>query len=78
VTVFYMKILKKNIETRVEKLLNLNDGDFKLHTGLKKHTFYKMLEYLTDVDENNHKASGRKGEKVVCKLVLAVTYWRDL
>lgn len=72
-----MKTLKKNIEIRVEKLLNLNDDDFKLHTGLKKHTFYEMLEYLTAVDENNHKASGRKGEKVVCKLVLAVTYWRD-
>ena len=81
----YIKILwkitlKKNIEIRVEKLLNLNDEDFKLHTGMKKHTFYKILEYLTSYYNESHKShknGNRKGMSVVCRLVLALTYWRE-
>ena len=70
-------ILKKNIEIRVEKLLNLNDVDFKLHTGMKKQTFYKILEYLTNFYNKSHKNGSRKGTSVVCRLVLAITYCRD-
>lgn len=70
-----MTILKKALEIRVKKLLNLNDSDFKLHTGMKKQTFYKTLEYLTIVYNDSHKNGSRTS--VVCRLVLAITYWRD-
>lgn len=32
---------KKNIKIRSDILLNLNDADFKLHTGMKKKFFLK-------------------------------------
>lgn len=70
-------LLKKNIEIRVEKLLNLDDKDFKLHTGMTKQTFYEMLDYLIKVYDDSHKLGSRKGTSVVCRLVLAITYWRD-
>ena len=41
----YQKQVKKNIQTRVEKLLNLDDANFKLHTGMTKSTFFKLLDY---------------------------------
>lgn len=44
---------------------------------MKKHTFYKMLEYLTNYYNESHKNGSRKGMSVVCRLVLAITYWRD-
>ena len=44
---------------------------------MKKHTFYEMLEYLTKVYNDSHKNGCRKGMSVVCRLVLAITYWRD-
>ena len=36
-----------------------------------------MLEYLTKVYNDSHKNGCRKGMSVVCRLVLAITYWRD-
>lgn len=70
-------MVKKNIQIRVEKLLNLNDKDFKLHTGLKKETFFKMLEYLTIEFDKCHEHGSNKGIGITCRFVLAITYWRD-
>ena len=44
---------------------------------MKKQTFYKILEYLTNVYNDSHKNGSRRGASVVCRLVLAITYWRD-
>ena len=44
---------------------------------MKKQTFYKILEYLTNVYNDSHKNGSRKGTSVICRLVLAITYWRD-
>lgn len=73
----YQIVVKKNIQIRVEKLLKLNDKDFKLHTGLTKYTFYKMLDYLTIEFDKCHEKGSYKGIGVVCRFVLAITYWRD-
>ena len=44
---------------------------------MKKQVFYKILEYLTNVYNDSHKNGSRRGTSVVCRLVLAITYWRD-
>lgn len=58
-------------------MLNLNDKDFKLHTGLKKEIFFKMLEYLTIEFDKCHEHGSNKGIGITCRFVLAITYWRD-
>ena len=73
----YQKQVKKNIQTRVEKLLNLDDANFKLHTGMTKSTFFKLLDYLTIEFDKCHEKGSNKGIGVVCRFVLAVTYWRE-
>jgi len=70
-------MVKKNIQIRVEKLLKLNDEDFKLHTGLRKNTFYKILNYLTIEFDKCHEKGSKRGIGVTCRFVLAITYWRD-
>lgn len=44
---------------------------------MKKETFFKFLEYLQIKYDECHKKGGKKGLSVICKLVLAVTYWRE-
>lgn len=73
----YQKQVKKNIQTRVEKLLNLDDANFKLHTGMTKSTFFKLLDYLTIEFDKCHEKGSNKGIGLVCRFVLAVTYWRE-
>lgn len=70
-------MVKKNIQIRVEKLLNLNDKDFKLHTGIKKDKYFEILEYLNGEFDKVHEHGSNKGMVVACRLVLALTYWRD-
>lgn len=57
--------------------MNLKDEDFKLHTGLKKKVFLKMLEYLKQEYDKDHEKGSNKGIGVTCRFVLAITYWRD-
>ena len=70
-------MVKKNIQIRVEKLLGLDDSNFKLHTGLTKNTFFKILGYLTEEFDKCHKKGSNKGIGITCRFVLAITYWRD-
>ncbi len=63
-------------QIKVEKLMNLNDTDFKLHTGLKK-SFFNMLKYLTQEFDKNHEKRSNRGIGVTCRFVLTITYWRD-
>ena len=68
---------KKNIQIRVEKLMNLNDKDFKLHTGLTKKTYFRILDYLTKEFDKHHVNGSFKGIGITCRFALAVTYWRE-
>ena len=70
-------MVKKNIQIRVEKLLNLNEADFKLHTGIKKEKFFEILEFLTKEFNKAHEKGSNNGISIACRFVLAVTYWRD-
>ncbi len=76
-TKIYQIVVKKNIQTRVEKLLALNDVDFKLHTGIKKDKFFEVLDFLTSEFNKAHKKGHNNGIGVACRFVLALTYWRD-
>ena len=55
----------------------MNEKGFKLHTGILKETFFEFLEYLTNEYKEYHKKGGKKGLNATCRIVLAVTYWRD-
>lgn len=44
---------------------------------MKKKTFFEFYEFLTVEHNKIHKNGGKKGQPVICKLVLAVTYWRE-
>lgn len=57
---------KKNIQIRVEKLMNLSDRNFKLHTGLKKKIFLEILEYLTQEFDKAHEKGSNKGIGIAC------------
>ena len=57
--------------------MNLDDANFKLHTGLTKKAFFKMLQYLTIEFDKCHENGSFKGIGITCRFVLAITYWRD-
>lgn len=57
--------------------MNLDDKNFKLHTGLTKQTFFKMLDYLTIQFDKCHENGSNNGIGITCRFVLAITYWRD-
>lgn len=76
-TKIYQILVKKNIQIRVEKLLNLNEVDFKLHTGIRKEKFFEILEFLTVEFNKAHEKGSNKGIGITCRFVLAITYWRD-
>lgn len=76
-TKIYQIVVKKNIQTRIEKLLALNDVDFKLHTGIKKDKFFEVLDFLTSEFNKAHKKGHNNGIGVACRFILALTYWRD-
>lgn len=70
-------MVKKNIQIRVEKLLNLKEADFKLHTGIRKEKFFEILEFLTVEFNKAHEKGSNKGIGITCRFVLAITYWRE-
>lgn len=69
--------VKKRIRIRYEELLKLNDKDFKLQTGITKENFNHMLEILKDEYEKAHVNGSNKGIGYECRLVLAISYWRE-
>ncbi len=57
--------------------MNLNDKDFKLHTGLTKKTYFRILDYLTKEFDKHHVNGSFKGIGITCRFALAITYWRE-
>ena len=74
-----VKILKKKgIQIRLEKLLQIEDeAEFKLQTGVKRLVFFQMLDILTKEFDKKHIKGSFKGIGPGCKLVLALSYWRE-
>jgi len=62
---------------KYEKLIKLNDSDFKLITGVTRKVFEKMLEVLRCKYEVAHAKGGQKGVPVELKLTIALEYWRE-
>jgi len=58
-------------------LLISDEKEFKLQTGVKRNVFFQMLEILTDEFNKQHKNGSFKGIGPGCKLVLALSYWRE-
>lgn len=44
---------------------------------MKKDVFFKMLNFLEEVYNKCHENGSFKGTSVICRLVLAITYWRE-
>ena len=57
--------------------MKLNDKDFKLQTGTTKENFNHMLEILKYEYEKAHVNGSNKGIGYECRLVLALSYWRE-
>ena len=60
-----------------EKIIKLNDNEFKLITGVNRDVFYKMLNVLQIKYIEEHKHGGRLGMAVELRLTLALEYWRE-
>jgi hypothetical protein len=63
--------------TAYEKLQKLDDGQFKLITGVTRATFDQMQEVLLARYEYEHRMGGRPGLPVELRLTLALEYWRE-
>ena len=71
-------MIKKRIQMRLETLLLIeDDNEFKLHTGVKKKVFFKMLSILDEEYKTLHVHGSNKGIGPACKLVIALCYWRE-
>ena len=64
---------------RVQKALTLSRRKFKQLFGVKRETFFKMLEVLQEAFEELHKFGGKPPTKlrVEDRLLLALQYWRE-
>ena len=54
-----------------------DDSKFKLLTGVTRKTFMKLMEILQPIYYHAHKNGSNKGIGVGCRLVLALSYWRE-
>lgn len=54
-----------------------DDSKFRLHTGVTKNTFNEIFEILLPEYELAHQNGSNKGIGVGCRLVLALSYWRE-
>jgi hypothetical protein len=64
---------------RVQKALTLSNRKFKQLFGVKRETFYKMLEILEQAYEKLHKLGGKPPTKLYIedRLLLTLQYWRE-
>ena len=60
-----------------EKIEKLEDGGFKLTTGVTRKVFQEMLEVLRRKYTEEHSKGGRPGLPVGLRLTLALEYWRE-
>lgn len=54
-----------------------DDSKFKLLTGVTRKTFMELMEILQPIYDEAHKKGSNKGIGVGCRLVLALSYWRE-
>ena len=63
---------------RYEKIKEYNDDKFRRLTGIKKVTFNKAVEILTNSYDLKHKKGGRKPKLSIEDMMLAtLEYWRE-
>jgi hypothetical protein len=64
---------------RVQKALTLSNRKFKQLFGIKRETFYNMLEVLEPAYEQLHKLGGKPATKlrVEDRLLVTLQYWRE-
>jgi len=70
--------LSKFYMTKYQQIEKLNEEEFRRLTGIKKVTFNRMVEIVTEA-EKVKKASGGKPNKVSIegRLLMALEYWRE-
>jgi hypothetical protein len=64
---------------RVQKALNISHQKFKQLFGVKRETFFQMLEILQQAFERLHRCGGKPPTKlrVEDRLLLTLQYWRE-
>ena len=64
---------------RVQKALSISHRKFKQLFGVKRETFFKMLEILRETFEKQHRRGGKPPTKlrVEDRLLLTLQYWRE-
>ena len=72
--VHYGKETKMNAYEKIEKL---EDGEFKLITGVTRKVFCEMAEVLKRKYGEEHSRGGRPGLPAELRLTLALEYWRE-
>ena len=61
-----------------ERIKNLNENDYQKLFGVKKETFYKMLEILENSFIDLHKHGGKNPKlSILDKLIIMLGYYRE-
>ena len=63
---------------KYDQIKELSDEKFRRLTGVKRSTFYKMVEILTSADQRKKSRGGRKNKLIIeNQLLMALEYLRE-
>ena len=73
-----LKISDRREDMKYDQICPLKDAQFRRLTGVKRTTFVRMLDILTEADLKKKSKGGRKNKLIIAdQLLLALEYMRE-